>query len=317
MLGFPIPKYFFGEDELIFWQAISFPVLSYGKYTADGFRNNEKGYWLRDRQEILCDTMTLDWIESENWNQNEISQRGKMNEKLIRRSVLVIGAGCIAACVSEIFVRSGVYNLTIMDWDLFEVGNLVRHTLSISEIGLFKESTLCEHLNRINPHARVEYINEQLFQNDSGEINVDLEKYYVIIDCTGNNSVLDILSQVDFSRTVNVISVSTGLGADHLYITMQRGTKVSFVSFYELIEQYIYMDREKYDKMEFPRNGTGCWHPTFPARSDDVWMAASTATKLIDKFVADDSSKNISMVFEQQEADGYFSGYNLINKCNG
>ena len=317
LLGFPIPKYFFGEDELIFWQAISFPVLSYGKYTADGFRNNEKGYWLRDRQEILCDTMTLDWIESENWNQNEISERGKMGEELIRKSVLVIGAGCIAACVSEIFVRSGVYNLTIMDWDLFEVGNLVRHTLSISEIGLFKESTLCEHLNRINPHARVEYINEQLFQNDSGEINVDLEKYYVIIDCTGNNSVLDILSQVDFSRTVNVISVSTGLGADHLYITMQRGTKVSFVSFYELIEQYIYMDREKYDKMEFPRNGTGCWHPTFPARSDDVWMAASTATKLIDKFVADDSSKNISMVFEQQEADGYFSGYNLINKCNG
>ena len=72
-----------------------------------------------------------------------------------------------------------------------------------------------------------------------------------------------------------------------------------------------------YEDMDFPRDGTGCWHPTFPARSDDVWMAASTATKLIEKFVTDDSSTKISMVFEQQEADGYFSGYNLVNKCNG
>ena len=310
-------KYFFGENEIIFWQAVSLPVLSYGKYTANGFRTNEKGYWQRDRQEILCDTMTINWIESENWNQNEISERGKMGEELIRKSVLVIGAGCIAACVSEIFVRSGVYNLTIMDWDLFEVGNLARHTLTISEVGLFKESALCEHLNRINPHARVECIKEQLFQNDSGDMNIDLNKYNVIIDCTGNNNVLEILSQVEFNRTVNFISVSTGLGADHLYINMQRGTKASFVSFYELIKPYIHMDKEKYDKSEFPRDGTGCWHPTFPARSDDVWMAASTATKLIEKFVTDDSSTKISMVFEQQEADGYFSGYNLVNKCNG
>ena len=317
LLGFPIPKYFFGENEIIFWQAVSLPVLSYGKYTANGFRTNEKGYWQRDRQEILCDTMTINWIESENWNQNEISERGKMGEELIRKSVLVIGAGCIAACVSEIFVRSGVYNLTIMDWDLFEVGNLARHTLTISEVGLFKESALCEHLNRINPHARVECIKEQLFQNDSGDMNIDLNKYNVIIDCTGNNNVLEILSQVEFNRTVNFISVSTGLGADHLYINMQRGTKASFVSFYELIKPYIHMDKEKYDKSEFPRDGTGCWHPTFPARSDDVWMAASTATKLIEKFVTDDSSTKISMVFEQQEADGYFSGYNLVNKCNG
>lgn len=317
LIGFPIPKTFYGENELIFWQALYLPILSYGKYTANGFRNKENGYWRRDKYEVLFDTMTLDWIESENWNQNEISQRGRMNLKLLRKNILVIGAGCVAASVSEILVRSGVYNLTIMDMDLFEVGNLTRHTLLISEVNSIKERSLCDHLNRITPQANVEYIEEKLHLNDRGESNVDLEQYDVIIDCTGNNDVLDILSGFEFCRVHDVISVSIGLGANRLYVAMQRSKSVAFDSFFELISPYLADDKARHEDMDFPRDGTGCWHPTFPARSDDVWMAASTATKLIEKFVDNDSSTKISMVFEQQEADGYFSGYNLVNKCNG
>lgn len=316
LVGFPIPKYFYGDNESVFWQALYLPVLSNGKKTANGFRNKENGYWLRDKQEILRDSMQLDWLESENWNQYEITQRGQMNNAFLRKSILVIGAGCVAAALSEILVRSGVYNLTIMDNDLFEVGNLTRHTLSLDDVGFTKESSLCEHLNSINPHARVECIEDKIQINSSGELNIDLEQYDVIVDCTGSNDALEILSQIRYRRIHDIISVSVGLGAKHLYVTMHKGRCISLVPFYELISPYLSEDRLKYENTVFPRDGTGCWHPTFPARSDDIWLAVSTSTKLIERFVVDDSTTSVSIVFEQQESEGVFTGYTMVKKRN-
>ena len=57
--------------------------------------------------------MKLEWIISENWNQQEILQRGKLNDLLLRKKILLLGAGCIGASVAEILVRAGLYNLTI------------------------------------------------------------------------------------------------------------------------------------------------------------------------------------------------------------
>ena len=121
LLGFPVPKTFGGEPEIVFWKALYLPVVSYGKKTAKGFRTNQQGWWLRDKSEVLTRKTKLDWIISENWNQQEISQRGKMNDFLLRKKMLLVGAGCVGASVAEILVRSGVYNLTIIDLSLIHI----------------------------------------------------------------------------------------------------------------------------------------------------------------------------------------------------
>ncbi len=66
--------------------------------------------------------MKLEWLISENWNQQEISQRGKLDDFLVRKKVLLLGAGCVGASVAEVLVRAGVYDLTIADSDKFEIG---------------------------------------------------------------------------------------------------------------------------------------------------------------------------------------------------
>ena len=317
LIGFPIPRLFFENDEVFYWQALYLPVFSYGNNTANGFRNNEKGYWTRDFQEILCDDLNLDWIKSENWNQDEITQRGKMSDILLRKRVLLLGAGCVGASLSEILVRSGVYNLTIMDMDVFDVGNLTRHTLSIEDVGNSKCNSLCNHLNTVNPHARVACINNQLQNNSKGETNIDLEQYDIIIDCTGNDLVLDTIEKIHFRKIHDIISVSVGMGAVHLYLHMYRGKQVVYEPFYRIISPYLQSDKKRFSDIIFPRDGTGCWHPTFPARSDDIWIAASTAVKVIESFIKDDKSTMMSMVFEQQETDNFFTGYMLVNKADG
>lgn len=46
----------------------------------------------------------------------------------------------------------------------------------------------------------------------------------------------------------------------------------------------------------------------------NLWMAASIAVKNIEKFIIMGESKQISLIYEQQEND-YYEGYSLIDKC--
>ena len=293
LLGFPVPKTFGGEPEIIFWQALYLPIVSHGRKTANGFRANPQGWWLRDKSEVLTRKTRLEWIISENWNQQEISQRGKINDFILRKKILLVGAGCVGASIAEILVRSGVYSLTIIDSDIFEVGNLSRHVLNVDDIGGLKGLSLCNYLNSLNPHANVEVINNALTIDGELKTNIDLDKYRIIIDCTGENSVLDIIQSNNFKKRHIFASVSVGLGAKRLYLQSERVL---------------------YNDYDLPRNGIGCWHPTFPGRSDDVWLAASTATKAIENYIITESEKTISLVYEQRESNGFFEGYMLVDK---
>lgn len=314
LLGFPVPKTFAGEPEIIFWQALYLPIVSHGGKTANGFRANPQGWWLRDKSEVLTRNTRLDWIISENWNQQEISQRGKINDFILRKKMLLVGAGCVGASIAEILIRSGVYNLTIIDSDIFEVGNLSRHVLNANDIGGLKGLSLCNHLNSLNPHANVEVINDTLTIDGKFKANIELDKYGIIIDCTGENSVLDIIQSCNFKKRHIFASVSVGLGAKRLYITLMNNQTFDFKAFFDLIAPYLQSERVLYNDYNLPRNGIGCWHPTFPGRSDDVWLAASTATKAIENYIITESEKTISLVYEQRESNGLFEGYMLVDK---
>lgn len=314
LIGFPIPKYFQGEDHIIFWQAFYLPALSSGKWTTKGFRTNEKGFWRRDRLEILTDDTKLQWIESQNWNQNEIATRGKICDSMQRKNILLVGAGCLGASIAEILVRDGIYNLTIADFDLLEIGNLCRHTLSLSDVGEIKEDSLGKHLNRINPNAIVDVINKKLNFDENYQSNIDLEKYDIIIDCTGSKAILEGFNHVKLKCKHILASASVGFGAKRLYLSMMKECTFDFSLFFKLISTYLQEEKIYYDDFELPRDGIGCWHPTFPARSDDIWLAAATAVKNIENYILNGSDENVSFVYEQKQADGYFEGYKMVGK---
>ena len=315
LLGFPIPKYWFQENEIIYRKAFLLPTLSYGHQIPKDFRKNEKGYWHRDVTEVLKTNRRIDWILSENWSQEEISQRGKMSKAMLRKRILLIGAGCIGASMAEILVRSGIYNLSIADSDIFKVGNLSRHTLNLNSIGSDKCTSICSHLNTITPHAEIEPITNQLLLNfENSALHTNIESFDIIIDCTGEDSVLNTLSSIELKRPHCLISVSVGFGAKKLYINMQNNTNYSFDEFYKFISPYTEADLKEIDENSLPRDGIGCWHPTFPARSDDVWMAASIAVKNIEKYIGKEETKQVSLIYKQQESD-YYEDYSLIDKC--
>lgn len=108
---------------------------------------------------------------------------GKENiEKIQKQNILVIGLGGVGGYVIESLIRSGILNVTIVDFDRVDKTNLNRQILSLnSTLGEYKVNVCYDRIKDINKDCNVkvmcEFINED---------NIDLlfkDNYTYIIDC--------------------------------------------------------------------------------------------------------------------------------------
>jgi molybdopterin/thiamine biosynthesis adenylyltransferase len=258
--------------------------------------------------------LELEWLESENWSEREISLRGQLPPSIKISNVAIIGCGTLGATIAELLVRAGVHKIHLIDNEIVKVGNLARHILATSDIGRSKSEAVANRLNNINPHARVTYSNHSFFLQDDGNSSVDINKADIILDCTGEDSVLATLSALKYRKKCRIISISIGLEANRVYVNMQNALSFQYDRFFNVILKYLIQDEAIAKEMELPRDGIGCWHPTFPARADDVFAAATLALKAIDGYISSEESKEITLVFKKDTQYGFFVGYKIIEK---
>jgi len=307
LLGFPIPERIGDENVVINWQAIKLPVISSNKKTAKGFRTGEKGWWRRDKTEILTPSMELKWLKSQNWNSEEITNRGRLNKNLTSKNTLIIGSGAIGASVAELLTRSGVTNITIMDDEILEIGNLSRHPLGLNQVGNLKSKGLTQYLNQINPHVKCEFFDNELQFYEKKEI----EEFDLIIDCTGEDTVLDEIEKFKFDEEKIFASISIGFGAKRLYLFIQKRKKFKSDNFRELTSPWLKIEENEFSYEDLRREGVGCWSPVFPARYDDILLASSTAVKVIDNFLENGETELISIYEKYSTDSGIFVGYKI------
>ncbi|MBR4230903.1 MAG: ThiF family adenylyltransferase [Bacilli bacterium] len=98
---------------------------------------------------------------------------------LAKKNILLVGVGGVGSSVFEVLIRSGIKNITIIDFDKYELSNINRQLNSnIEVIGKNKVDVLKEHANKINPDIKVESLITFLDENT----NIDIKKYDYIID---------------------------------------------------------------------------------------------------------------------------------------
>lgn len=311
LLGFPIPR-LVGEAPLqIHWQGLQLPVLSSGTKTARGFRANEGGYWQRDRHELLRDTSEITWLQSENWDLAEVSTRGQLPESTKGTPTVLLGVGAVGSAVSEMLVRGGVRGLTVIDGDRVHMGNLVRHSLRLSDVGSLKATALAAHLNGCHPWADVHGFPGH-FPVLSKEAYEHIQRAGAIIDCTASDDLLEELSRRDRAHSALYVSVSLGLNARRLFVFQSSGTRFPYEAFRALVDPWVRSEQEDLLKLDLPREGVGCWDPVFPARSDDIWLMSSAAVKVIEAAMTDPPSRPTLAVFEQRWEGSIFQGVELV-----
>lgn len=154
LFGFPMPARVGEADVEYFWQALRLPALTSTTGVLKGFRNTEKNRRFIDRMTRFRRDAPLTWVRSENWHPATRAARGRFSDALTGRRVLLVGGGAVGAVIAELLVRGGVENLTICDPETTLTGNLVRHTLTLRDVGRGKAVGLAERLAQASPqHA--------------------------------------------------------------------------------------------------------------------------------------------------------------------
>ena len=99
--------------------------------------------------------------------------------KLNSINVLLVGVGGVGATCLEVLVRTGIKNITIVDYDTYEESNLNRQLHSNNlNIGSKKIEVLKKEMEAINPNIEVNAIDT--FIDD--KTNLNLRKFDYIID---------------------------------------------------------------------------------------------------------------------------------------
>ena len=303
LLGAPLPVRVGGPATVLHWLAIRLPVLSHKEKVKRGYRPGERGYWLRDQMEVFRSGMTLSWVATENWSPEEIATRGRAAPALRQTQVLLIGAGALGSLIAELLVREGVVSVNVMDGDSVTVGNLVRHTLGLGDVGQPKAQALADRLNSVNPHARVVAVNSTFPGGGDGE--AALRAAGLVIDCTADDAVIAQLAGFDWGAPKHFASCAVGLFAKRLFMFTARGDRFPEQEFAAMVNPWILAEREEFSEVELPWEATGCWHPVFPARASDFALFAAAVVRRLEAFMIRSDEEPMLNVLEQRlSADG-------------
>ena len=105
-------------------------------------------------------------------------------EKLLKSSVLVVGAGGLGSPALMYLAAAGVGRIGIVDNDKVSSSNLQRQIIhSTSSIGSAKVKSSSNRISELNPDIVIEEIEEKLTSENSIQI---ISKYDVVIDGTDN-----------------------------------------------------------------------------------------------------------------------------------
>jgi hypothetical protein len=283
------------------------PVLTQDYVARKGFRpGSESARYYLDRTKALAGTAELEWLNSENWDRDQLVSRGSVSADLASCHVLLLGGGALGSAVGELLIRSGVRRLTVVDDEFLQAGNLCRHTLLLTDVKTLKAEALASRLGRINPDVEVDFLAEEF--PPPLEKRGQLEGCDVVLDCTGDDAVIHHLGRFPWGRQKRFVSLSLGHAARRLFCFSAVGTAFPEEAFRTALSPWLRKDRENVGDVELPREGVGCWHPVFPARADDVWMMASVAVKHLEEAFGAGTPVTGLTVFEQQFDGPAFAG---------
>jgi hypothetical protein len=314
LLGFPISDKIGEPPKQIHWQALLLPVLSHGIFTAKGFRTNERGYLMRDRR-LLSGNEPLNWQKSENWHPDQISSRGRLANELTSSKILIIGSGAFGCCLSELLARGGAQNMILVDNDEIEIGNLVRHTLQMDDIGKNKSEKLAERLSKISPYCNVIAVKMNI-ENLGKEEKGTLSQSDIIFNCTANDEVLHFLEKYCYEDDKIFCSMSIGYMAKRGYILIAKGKFLPRSIFQDMMQKWLQKDKDEFGNIQLPRTGTGCWHPAFPARADDIWLFTSVFLKYFENNL-NIATRSIKFAVFEQNTQKEFYGIKLLSEMQG
>ena len=101
-------------------------------------------------------------------------------ERLARKRVIIFGIGGVGSWCAECLVRTGIGQLTIVDFDCVDVTNVNRQLMATTEtVGQVKVEALRQRLLTINPEAEITALQKMFTEETAREFGLDTYDYII------------------------------------------------------------------------------------------------------------------------------------------
>ncbi len=125
-------------------------------------------------------------------------------EKLKATKALIVGLGGLGCAAAPYLASAGVGQLTLLDFDTVSLSNLQRQILHRdSAIGQAKVDSARQQLSQINPHIRLDAINQQL---DDAQLAELIGQQDVVLDCSDNVATREQLNRLCHASKTPLVS---------------------------------------------------------------------------------------------------------------
>lgn len=149
-------------------------------------------------------------------------------EKLGNINVLIIGVGGVGGYVLEALVRSGIKNITIVDYDVIDESNLNRQVITnSSNIGKFKVDEAVKRARLINPNINIIAINKKLNCNSLLEL-LENDFDYIIDACDSVDVKYELMKNRDAYNYKLISSMGTAKKLDPSKLSITTLDKTSY-----------------------------------------------------------------------------------------
>ena len=139
--------------------------------------------------------------------------------KLKKANVLIVGLGGVGGYALETLVRSGIYNLTIVDGDIVELSNLNRQIISKRNvIGRSKALVAQARTLEINPDVNLKVINQFISEDNFSLLNIDSFDY-VIDACDDLNLKMLLIKNADKYKLISSMGTANKMDMTRFKIT--------------------------------------------------------------------------------------------------
>ena len=160
-------------------------------------------------------------------------------EKIKKLKILIVGLGGVGGYTFETLVRSGIENITIVDFDKVDETNLNRQILTNSNnIGKYKTEVALERALLINKNVNINKLNIFLNKDNIDELNIN--QYDYIVDACDSLDTKELLINYSYKYKVKLISsMGTAKKMDATKLEITTLNKTSYDALAKLLRKRI------------------------------------------------------------------------------
>ena len=166
-------------------------------------------YWDDGRSPTLFKTIAVNADFAEHRSGLEVDQLGE-------RQVAIVGLGSMGSRVAVSLARSGVRQFSLIDDDVIQPVNLVRHDADWHAVGVHKADYVAQRLRALGPDVDVvvrrHHLGGQESASSTGTVVRSLIESDLIIDATATSEVFNFVGQIARRSKTTMIWMETFAG---------------------------------------------------------------------------------------------------------